>query len=108
MFLYGYLIIYLSMYQGTNVAAGDEVWDYLQSFSFASEDGGLDDQNTRDQRYSRAFIKYCVFFKDFKLFRTLLFSVFPRCQCVYTHQAAMQQNWQSSEKFQNFKEKHNN
>jgi len=36
---------------GTNVAAGDEVWDYLQSFSFASEDGGLDDQNTRDQRH---------------------------------------------------------
>ena len=67
------------MYPGTNVAAGDEVRDYLQSFSFASEDGGLDDQNTRDQRYSRAFIKYCVFLEDFKLFRTLLFSVFPRC-----------------------------
>ena len=37
------------------------------------------------------------------------FSVFPRCQCVYTHQAgrkpALQQNWQSSEKSQHFKEK---
>ena len=37
------------------------------------------------------------------------FSVFPRCQCVYTYQAgrtqALQQNWQSSEKSQNFKEK---
>ena len=42
----------------------------------------------------RVFIKYCVF---------------PRCQCVYTHQAgrkpALQQNWKSSEKSQNFKEK---
>ena len=50
----------------------------------------------------RVFIKYCVFFEDFKIFRTLLFSVFPRCQCVYAHQAgrtpALQQNWQSSEK----------
>ena len=37
------------------------------------------------------------------------FSVFPLCQCVYTHQAgrtpALQQNWQSSEKSQSFKEK---
>ena len=37
------------------------------------------------------------------------FSVFPRCQCVYTHQAgrtpALQQNWQSSEISQHFKEK---
>merc|ERR1711860_37289 len=37
------------------------------------------------------------------------FSVLPLCQCVYTHQAArtpaLQQNWQSSEKSQNFKEK---
>ena len=38
------------------------------------------------------------------------FSVLPRCQCVYTHRAgrtpALQQNWQSSEKSQIFKEKH--
>ena len=37
------------------------------------------------------------------------FSVFPRRQCVYTHQAgrtpASQQNWQSSGKSQNFTEK---
>ena len=37
------------------------------------------------------------------------FSVFPLCQCVYTHQVgrtpALQQNWQSSEKSQHFKEK---
>ena len=50
------------------------------------------------------------FFRIFKIFRTLaFFSVFPRCQCLYTHQAgrrpALQQNWQSSEKSQNFKEK---
>ena len=37
------------------------------------------------------------------------FSVFPRYQCVYTYQAGrtpvLQQNWQSSEKSQYFKEK---
>ena len=53
----------------------------------------------------RVFIKYCVFSKDFKIFQTLA----SRCQCVYTHQAgkkpAIQQNWQSSEKSQNLKEK---
>ena len=42
----------------------------------------------------------------------LPFSVFPRRHCVYTHQAgrtpALQQNWQSSDNSQNFKEKHNN
>ena len=47
----------------------------------------------------------------FRFFRNIPGSVFPRCQCVYTHQAgrkqALQQNWQSSEKSQNFKEKHN-
>ena len=38
----------------------------------------------------------------------LPFSPFPRSQCVYIHQAgkipALQQNWQGSEKSQNFKE----
>ena len=58
----------------------------------------------------RVFIKYCFFFQIFKKYSGLWpFSVFPRCQCVYTHQAgitpALQQNWQSSEKSQNFKEK---
>ena len=50
-----------------------------------------------------------VFFSGYlKTFRTLAFLCFPRCQCVYTHQAgrkqALQQNWQSSEK-SHFKEK---
>jgi len=36
---------------GNNVAAGDEVGDYLQSFFFANAEGGLDDQSTRDQRH---------------------------------------------------------
>ena len=49
------------------------------------------------------------FFKILKYSGILPLSVFPRCQCVYTHQAgrksALQQNWQSSEKSQNFKEK---
>ena len=57
----------------------------------------------------RVFIKYCVFSKDFKIFRLWPFSVFPWCQYVYTHQAgrtpALQQNCQSSEKSQNFQEK---
>ena len=57
----------------------------------------------------RLFIKYCVFSKDFRIFRTWSFSVFPWVQCVYTHQAGrtptLQQNWQSSEKSQHFREK---
>ena len=56
----------------------------------------------------RVFIKYCVFSEFLKIF-LWPFSAFPRCQCVYTHQAgrkpALQQNWQSSEKSQHFKEK---
>ena len=44
----------------------------------------------------RVFIKYCVFSKDFRIFRTWSFSVFPWVQCVYTHQAGrtptLQQN----------------
>ena len=35
----------------------------------------------------RVFIKYCVFPKILKYSGLWLFSVFPRCQCVYTHQA---------------------
>ena len=51
-----------------------------------------------------------VFFpKILKYSRLWPFSVFPRCQCVYTHKAgrkpALQQKWQSSEKSQHFKEK---
>ena len=57
----------------------------------------------------RVFIKYCVFPKILKYSGLWPFSVFPRCQCVYTHQVgrtpALQQNWQGSEKSQNFKEK---
>ena len=60
-------------------------------------------------RTYRVFIKYCVFSEDFKIFWTLAPSVFPLCQCVYTHQAgrtpALQLNWQSSDKSPNFKEK---
>ena len=59
----------------------------------------------------RVFIKYCVFSKILKYSGLLPFSVFPRCQCVYTRQVgrtpALQQNWQSSENSQNFKENHN-
>ena len=54
----------------------------------------------------RVFIKYCVFFR---ILKNILDSVFPRWQCVYTYQAgrtpALRQNWQSSEKSQNLKEK---
>ena len=43
-----------------------------------------------------------IFSKITKYSGPLPFSVFPRCQCVYTHQAgrtpALHQNWQSSEK----------
>ena len=58
------------------------------------------------------FIQYCFFFEYFEIFRTLAFLCFPSVSvCLYTHQAgrtpALQQNWQSTEKSQNFKEKHN-
>ena len=51
-----------------------------------------------------------VFFEDFNINSGLWhLSVSPRCQCMYTQLAgrkpAPQQNWQSSEKSQNFKEK---
>ena len=47
----------------------------------------------------RVFIKYYVFFEDFKILRILFFAVFPRCQCVYQagRTPALQQHWQSSE-----------
>ena len=57
----------------------------------------------------RVFIKYCVFPKISKYSKLWPFSVLSPCQCVYTHKAgrkpALQQNWQSSEKSQHFKEK---
>ena len=52
----------------------------------------------------KVFMTYCVFFEDFRIFRTLAFLYFPSVSmCVHTtHQAgrtpALQQNWQSSEK----------
>ena len=50
-----------------------------------------------------------VFPKILKYSGLCPFSVFPRRQCVYTHQAGrkptLQQNWQISEKSQNFKKK---
>ena len=54
------------------------------------------------------FIKYSVFWNILKYPGLWPFSVFPLCQCVYTHQAgrtpALQQNWQRLEKSQNYKE----
>ena len=54
--------------------------------------------------------KYCVFFRIFKNIPDSTLSLFSLgVSCVYTHQAgrtpALQQNWQSSEKSQNFKGK---
>ena len=71
----------------------------------------IKNRNPAEWRY-RVFIKYCVwFFEDFKIFRTLAFLGFPSVSvCVYTmagQTPALQQNWQSSEKSQHFKEKHN-
>ena len=55
-----------------------------------------------DEHVYRGFIKYCVFSEDFKIFRTLTFLCFPS---VSVRTPALQQNWQSSEKKQNIKEK---
>ena len=57
------------------------------------------------------FIKYCVFYEDFKIYSGLwTLSVSLRCQCVFTmigQTPALQQNLQSSEKSQHIKEKDN-
>ena len=63
----------------------------------------------RSKNY-RMFINYCVFSEFLKMFPTLAFLCFPSVSvCAHTHQAgrkpALQQNWQSSEKSQHFKEK---
>ena len=54
-------------------------------------------------------LKIVFFWKILKYSELFPFSVFPRCQCVYTHQAGrtptLQQNWKSLEKSQSFKEK---
>ena len=44
----------------------------------------------------RVFIKYCVFSKIFRFSGLSPFSVLPRCQCVYTHQAGRTQALQQS------------
>ena len=62
--------------------------------------------------FSSLILVQSVFFVFFsrilKYSRLLPLFVFPRCECVYTHQAgrtpALQQNWQSSEESQHFKE----
>ena len=57
----------------------------------------------------RMFIKYCVFSEVFKNIPDSGLSLFSLGVSVYAHQTgrkpALQQNWQSSEKSQNFKEK---
>ena len=59
--------------------------------------------------YTGCSLKFVFFPKILKYSGLWPFSIFPRCQCVYTHQAgrkpALQQNWQSLEKSQNYKEK---
>ena len=59
--------------------------------------------------YTGCSLNIVFFSKILKYSRLLPFSVFSRCQCVYTYQAgrtpALQQNRQSSEKSQHFKEK---
>ena len=56
-------------------------------------------------------LKGCALYYFFQKKLNIPDSVFPRRQRVYTHRAgqtpALRQNWQSSEKSQQFKEKHN-
>ena len=66
----------------------------------------------REDATYRVFIIYFVFFfEDFKIYSGLWpLSVSPRYHCVYTmagQKPGLQQNWQSSENSQHFKEKHN-
>ena len=71
---------------------------------------GIDLHDILDFKKIRGCSLNIVFFLFFKYSGLWPISVFPRCQCVYTHQAgrklALQQNWQSSEKSY-VKEKHN-
>ena len=56
----------------------------------------------------RMFIKYCVFFENFKIYSGLWpLLVFQRCVNgpLNGRTPALQQNWQSSENSQHFKEK---
>ena len=48
--------------------------------------------------------KYCVFSQDFRIFQTLAFLCFPLVS-VSVHTPPGWQNWHSSEKSQNLKEK---
>ena len=81
----------------------------------AKADGKTDSPPRQDWSIKEAGVKgtecslNIVFFPKILEYSGLCFS--GLCQCVYTHQAgrtpALQQNWQSSEKSQNFHEKHN-
>ena len=63
----------------------------------------------KDEGGTGCSLNIVFFWKIFKYSRLWSFSVFPRCQCVYTHQPGrtpvLQQYWQSLEKSQNFNEK---
>ena len=66
-------------------------------------------QNLNEQGLTGCSLDIVFFPKILEYIGLWSFSVSPRCQCVYTHQAgrtpALQQDWQSSEKSQHFEEK---
>ena len=65
----------------------------------------------KDRNICTGCLLNVFFLEDFIIYSSLWpLSVSPRCQCVYTmawQTPALQQNLQSSEKLQHFKEKHN-
>ena len=63
----------------------------------------------KERRGTRCSLNIVFFSKILKYSELLPFSVLPRCQCVYTHQAgrtpALQQNWQKNHNI--LRKKHN-
>ena len=77
--------------------------------NFKKEEGQSDDRSVAHIKiichcsvHTGCSLNIVIFLKIFEYSGLWSSSVFPRCQCVYTHQAgrtpALQLNWQSSEK----------
>ena len=104
------MIISLQFRFSTDNKQPEETRTKQREYVFANLGRQLPQSRARKIGSSWRYIKYCVFSEDFEIFRTHAFLCFPSvCQCVYTQQTgskpALQQNWQSSEKSQNLKEK---
>ena len=91
-------------------------WDVILIYEFCAaftRTIQLFDNSKKKRNFKHYYTLKTVFFPKILKYSGLWpTSVFPWCQCVYTYQAgrtpALQQNWQSQEKSQNFKKKKHN